>query len=138
MSEVALDIATAIASGAGGSLGASSASAISRLVSALREKLRGNPAARRTLDTAVDPPVDPAAREDLRALLGELIAQDADFGTWLGNLWAEIAQELHADASKSVNSVSGTVLGNVVQARDVHGGINIGRKFQLRLAHLPL
>lgn len=59
-------------------------------------------------------------------LLKKHIDGDAEFGTWLATLWADdVRPALEADASGSANVISGTVHGNVVQARDVQGSIHL-------------
>ncbi|MER7279633.1 hypothetical protein ABT369_34840 [Dactylosporangium sp. NPDC000244] len=44
----------------------------------------------------------------------------------LRNLWRELSPHLIAGHGGVTNSVYGIVEGNVVQARDVHGGITFG------------
>lgn len=122
MDDAIMGIVTAIASGAGGSIGAGGAAALGRLISALRVRFRGDPAARGTLEIAVESPGTRVAGEDLVAVLRARIASDPGFGEWLQSLWIEVAPEL--DAGKQTNVISGTVKGNVIQARDIQGGIH--------------
>ena len=128
MGDLAVEIVTAIATGAGDSLAAKGIEAVGRLISALRAKFRGDPGSRGTLEIAVEAPDDLAARENLVTLLRDRILHDAEFGEWLENLWAEVAPDIQEDASKSVNIVHGNVKGNVVQSRDVQGGIHLGKE----------
>jgi hypothetical protein len=127
MTDLAVEVVKAIASGAGDGLAARGIEAIGRLTSALRAKLRGDAMARGTLEIAIEDPGDANARGDLEALLRERIHHDAGFSAWLEALWSEVGPDLKVDASKSANIVHGNVQGDVVQARDVHGGIRIGR-----------
>lgn len=127
MADLAVEIVTAIASGAGDSLAAKGIEAAGRLVSALRARLRGDAPARGALEIAVEDPGDAAARGQLEALLRERISRDAEFRAWLEDLWSEVGPAIRLEAGQSANIVRGNVHGDVVQARDVHGGIHIGR-----------
>jgi len=62
----------------------------------------------------------------LRQALARAIADDSGFEAELRDRWSALSPHLNASAGDVINSVSGTVLGNVVQARDVHGGISFG------------
>ncbi|HEX4830573.1 MAG TPA: hypothetical protein VH478_05710 [Trebonia sp.] len=127
MVDLAAEIVTAVASGAGGSIGSRGAEAIGRLVAGLRERFRGRAESRGALEISLESPEDPVARESLASVLREHMERDPEFGEWLARAWAEIAPGGAADASNSANVISGTVQGNVVQARDVHGDIHLGR-----------
>jgi hypothetical protein len=122
MDDAIMGIATAIASGAGGSIGASGAASVARLISALRARFRGDPGARGTLEIAVESPGSQVAGEELVAVLRARTASDPGFGEWLLSQWLEVAPQL--DAGKQTNVISGTVKGNVIQARDIQGGIH--------------
>ncbi len=128
MVDLAVEVVKAISSGAGDRLAAMSMEAVGRLTSALRAKLRGDASARGVLEIALEDPGDAGAREDLEMLLRERVRRDAEFSAWLEALWSEVEPDLKMDASKSANIVHGNVQGDVVQARDVHGGIHIGRR----------
>jgi hypothetical protein len=58
--------------------------------------------------------------------LAQAAAEDPAFEAELRGLWREIMPYLNASDGGVVNTVSGTVEGNLVQARDVHGGIAFG------------
>jgi hypothetical protein len=124
--DVASEIVNAIASSAGNSLGAKGAEAAARMISALRAKLRRDPVSRGALEIAVEAPAEPAALESLVSLLRERAAKDTEFGAWLAGLWAEVRPDLQAGESTTVNVIGGTVYGNVVQARDIEGGVHFG------------
>jgi hypothetical protein len=128
MVDIAVEVVEAISSGAGDRLAAKGIDAVERLVSALRAKLRGDAGARGTLEIAVEEPGAAAARGDLEALLRERISRDDEFRAWLEELWSEIGPDVSMDGAGSANIVRGTVHGDVVQARDVRGGIHIGRR----------
>lgn len=124
MDDAVIGIATAIASGAGGSIGAGATAALARLIAALRAKFRGDPAAQDMLEIAAESPSSQAAEEDLVAVLRSRIASDPGFGEWLLSLWIEVAPQLESDGEKQTNIVSGTIKGNVIQARDIRGGVH--------------
>lgn len=126
MIDLAVQVVTAIVSGAGDSLAAKGVTALGHLISELRTKFRGDPAARGTLEMVLETPDDLAASEDLVSTFRDRILHDTDFSEWLAGLWAEVGPDLQVDASRSANVVHGNVQGNVVQTRDVQGGIHIG------------
>lgn len=126
MTDVASEIVNAIASGAGNSLGARGAEAVAHLISALRATFRRDPASRGTLEIAVEAPAEPTALESLVSLLRERAANDTEFGAWLIDIWDEARPHLQTSANTTINAVDGTVHGNVVQARDIRGGIHFG------------
>ena len=100
--------------------------AIGRLTAGLRDKFRRDPAARGALEIVVDDPTDAKARERLAALITQRLERDADFSAWLRTEW-ELAERAFAQVDDAgANSVTGNVAGSVVQARDIHGGVNIG------------
>lgn len=128
MVDLAVEVVKAIASGAGDSLAAKGMEGVGRLIGALRARLRGDARARGALEIAIEGPADAAAQADLEVLLRERILRDAEFSAWLQGLWSEVGPDIKADASTSANIVRGTVHGDVIQARDVHGGIHIDRR----------
>jgi hypothetical protein len=120
MIDVASEIVNAIAVGTGNSLGANGVAGAGRLISALRAKFRDSPEATRALEIAAEQPAEQPALDGLAALLRDRAAHNSAFAAWLDNLWAEARQE-------TSNVITGTVHGTVVQARDIHGDIHIGR-----------
>jgi hypothetical protein len=76
-------------------------------------------------ETEIDLPKD-ARIEILRRVLAQAIADDPGFEAELRDRWRELSPHLEVSAGNTVNTVSGAVSGNVVQARDVHGGISFG------------
>src|ERR1022692_4907368 len=120
------EIVRAIAAGAGDSLGSRGVAAAGRLISALRRKFRGDPESRGVLEIALESPDDLPVQEDLVSLLRRHILADPAFSEWLESLWSEVGPDLQVDTSRSVNIVHGEVRGNVIQSRDVHGGIHLG------------
>jgi hypothetical protein len=126
--DLASEVVRAMATGAGESISAQAMSAVERLISGLRAKFHGDPQARGTLEIALETPDDSPARENLVSLIRNRILQDREFSEWLESLWSGVRPDLQMDASNSVNIVRGDVKGDVIQARDVHGGIHIGRQ----------
>lgn len=58
--------------------------------------------------------------------LAEVEAAEPDFGPALRDEWAKVASVTQtADHGGVTNSISGTVSGNVVQARDITGGVHL-------------
>ena len=76
-------------------------------------------------ETGIDLPRD-ARIGILRRALAQAIADDPGFEAELRDLWQELSPHLGAGTGNTINNVSGAVSGNVVQARDVHGGISFG------------
>lgn len=124
MVDLAAEVAQAAASGAAGRLTAGGIEAVARLVSALRTKFRGDAGARGTLEIALDEPGDDGARGELEALLRDRVRDDPGFAAWLETLWAETAPGFKAD-NRSANVIHGTAVhGDIIQLRNVHGGIH--------------
>lgn len=120
------DLVAALGSNGGRALAEAAVAAIGRLTAGLRDKFRRDPAARGALEIVVDDPTDAKARERLAALITQRLERDADFSAWLRTEW-ELAERAFAQVDDAgANSVTGNVAGSVVQARDIHGGVNIG------------
>jgi hypothetical protein len=64
--------------------------------------------------------------EILREALAQAVADDPAFEAELRDRWLALSPHLSTGQGSVINSVAGTVEGNVVQARDVHGGISFG------------
>jgi len=64
--------------------------------------------------------------EVLHQALTRAVAEDPEFEVELRDRWQDLAPHLDARSRDMINNVSGPVSGNVVQARDVHGGISFG------------
>lgn len=124
MVDLAAEVADAVASGVAGRLAAGGMDAAGRLLSALRARLRGDAGARGTLEIAAEDPDDAPVRDALEVLLRERVRGDSEFAAWLESLWSELGPVIR-DSGRSANVISGTVHGNVIQARDIHGGIHL-------------
>ncbi|MBP2320023.1 hypothetical protein JOF56_000408 [Kibdelosporangium banguiense] len=92
----------------------------------VRNKISGRRQAVAALEAA-----DGKAKEspEVQALAGELatiVAEDPEFGTELRERWASV-QNVDHSTNTTINSVSGTASGPVIQTQTITGGINIGR-----------
>ncbi|GAA3722717.1 hypothetical protein HDA32_000809 [Spinactinospora alkalitolerans] len=119
MDEVTLAIAAAVAGKVGESLTESAKDALKRLRRVLRERFRGTPDAQAALEAAQDDPDDQAAVRELAEHITVTEVDDAE----VKGLTDELRP--HFSAGDVVNTVNGDVSGNVVQARDIHGGIRL-------------
>jgi hypothetical protein len=120
------DLVSALASSGGRAVAGAVASAIGRLAAGLRDKFRKDPTARGALEIVVDDPGDVEAKENLAVLLDQHVKQDPEFSAWLRTEWG-LVRPLIAQVDRSVaNTVCGNVSGNVVQARDIEGGVHVG------------
>lgn len=122
LAAVALTLATKAAEGLAEG-GKAAFAALARLV---RRQFEGHTSATVAL---VEAEAYPADDDRLRSLHDELVlaaAEDPEFRAQLQNLWRDLSPHLIANAGGVVNTISGSVEGHVVQARDVHGGISFG------------
>ena len=123
-SPVALVLATKAAEG----LAEGGKSALSALVSLVRRGFAHRPSAEAALGAAQDNPDDPRRIETLRYELEGVAADDPEFAAKLLAAWHDVQVHLNARDSGVINQIVGAVDGNVVQARDVHGGISFGTR----------
>ena len=122
LAAVALTLATKAAEGLAES-GKSAFAALARLV---RHRFEERPSGTMALLEAETHPDD---GERIRSLQHELelaVVEDPEFLAQLRLLWRELSPQLIATSDGVVNNVTGSVAGNVVQARDVHGNISFG------------
>ncbi|GAA2629243.1 hypothetical protein [Streptomyces axinellae] len=136
--DAALTLArTAAASAAGGAATAAGQSAWESLLSLARRATgRGaegqrDPGGQGAGAAGELTPVDPGDADQVRVLTGRLADRaraDEEFAAQL-RVWAEQhAPALRAEHSEVHNTVGGSaqVTGHVIQAGDIHGGINLG------------
>lgn len=118
-------IASALATKATDAATSAGRSAWVALVRLVRAKLApaGNTPA--VLRSALDHPDDPASITALAEALTQAAADDPHFAAQLHTLWDRARTELAVADDGIINQISGTVHGNVIQARDVtmRGGI---------------
>jgi hypothetical protein len=100
--------------------------ACAALVQFVRERCQRDKQAAKALESAQAG--DEAAIAALGVVLERLASVDADFGVRVRELWPQVAMELSAADNGVVNSVTGSVGGNLLQARDLHveGGLHFG------------
>jgi hypothetical protein len=103
--------------------------AYTALVQLVRSKLGSREDSQAIMGRAEATPGDVMCRKALAEHLHRAAADDGQFAEELHRLW-QAFQNAHASATESgvLNTVAGDVGGNVVQARDVRGGITFGRK----------
>ncbi|WP_203862727.1 hypothetical protein [Plantactinospora mayteni] len=97
--------------------------ALARLV---KRRFQGHGSSQAALAEAEADPADDTRIQSLREELAQATAEDPTFGHELQRLWRDLVPHLVAGTDGIVNHFSGSVGGNVVQARDVHGGISFG------------
>ena len=119
-------VAVAVATKAVEGVAESGRSALSALVGLVRRRFSGRPAAREALAAAEADPTDATRLDALRDALRQLATEDQQFEVEIRGVWKDLELRQLATGEAVVNSVSGTVAGNVVQARDIHGGISFG------------
>jgi hypothetical protein len=113
---VMIAIASAVAGKTTEALTAGAKNALGKLVELIRRRFARDDAAPKALEGA--------DADTLAAHLERLAAQDPEFARELRALWSQASTQLHAEHGGVINEVSGDVGGNVVQARDVTGGIS--------------
>lgn len=119
-------VAAAVAGKLTESVAAGAKAALSTLVRAVRNRLAADDQARRALAEADAAPADGDRVAALAGHLERLAAEDAGFAEQLRGLWSQTDARLQAHRGGTVNEVSGTVSGHVVQARDIDGGVKFG------------
>ena len=126
LTTIAVTLATKTAEGVAAG-GRAAFEALARLV---RRRFAGRPSARVALaDSEALTGADSLREiriEILREALAQAVADDPAFEAELREPWQALSTHLNASEGGVINSVSGTVEGNVVQARDIHGGISFG------------
>ena len=122
LAAMALTLATKAAEGIA-ELGRSAFTALAQLV---RRRFDGHPAATVALIEAETSPDDKERIRSLQTQLERAVAADPEFGAQLALLWSELVPHLNATSDGVVNYVTGSVEGNVVQARDIRGNIMFG------------
>lgn len=101
-------------------------SALRSLFELVKKKFDRDPEATDALTAAQAEPDSNERVETLSAALSKAAQDDPEFATRMFSLWDRAAGELRADRGGVVNQVSGQVSGQVVQARDITGGVSFG------------
>lgn len=124
LTTIAVTLATKTAEG----LAAGGRAAFEALAGLVRRRFAGRAAAQAALaerEGEIDLAAD-ARIEILRRALAQVVAENPGFEAELREGWLALSPHLSVGDGGVINSVSGTVEGSVVQARDVHGGISFG------------
>ncbi|MGI5180590.1 hypothetical protein ACQEVZ_30180 [Dactylosporangium sp. CA-152071] len=124
--EILTAIAVALATGAAEGLAGGGRAAFEALAQLVRRAFQGRASAHAALADAEANPADETRIGTLQQALTEAVAEDPAFETDLQAVWRDLSPHLTAGYGGVANNVSGTIEGNVVQARDVHGGISFG------------
>lgn len=122
LTAVALTLATKAVEGLAEG-GKAAFAALARLV---WRRFQGRGSAQVALAEAEADPTDDTRIQSLREELAQATADDPAFDHELRRLWRDLSPQPAASADGVVNNLTGSVGGNVVQARDVHGGISFG------------
>jgi hypothetical protein len=117
-------IATALVTGAAAALSDGVRTLVTKLASLVRERFRRNPSDQEILDSAVSAPSDHTTVRGLADALDRHMRADPVFARQLRALWTEIVAAEAGACDGVSNVIRGQVHGNVVQARDVQGGIS--------------
>jgi hypothetical protein len=119
-------VALTLATGAATGLTEGGRAAFAELIGLVRRRFQGRESAQAVLTEAETESVDDTRVQALRDELARATADDPVFDEELRRHWMDLEPHLTADAGGVVNNLSGSVGGNVVQARDVQGGISFG------------
>lgn len=92
------------------------------LYDVVRRKFAGDRAATATLEAADGATPDSPEVRELAEALADAAGSDPSFDAELRSMWNTVFQDISHDAVG--NQVSGNVHGNVVQARDITGGVS--------------
>ena len=122
LTTIAVTLATKSAEG----LAAGGRAAFEALAGLVRRRFAGRASAQAALAERESDSAADARIEILRQALAQVVAESPGFESELRERWLALSPHLSAGDGGVVNSVSGTVEGNVVQARDVQGGISFG------------
>lgn len=104
--------------------GALAARAATGLYELVKKKFAGNRDAEAALDAAEGAPEGSQQVQELAAALDTAEREDPDFAEALRTEWEQVSVHQQAESGGVTNQVSGTVHGNVVQARDIQGNIS--------------
>jgi hypothetical protein len=108
--------------------------AIGKLVQRVKERFAKDPGAEVVLASAQEDPDNTVWVDALAKILHRAEEADPSFGAELRELWGAAKAELAVNASKTEqqaksggtnNSNNGTISGNLIQARDIHGKITM-------------
>lgn len=124
--EILTAVALALATKAVEGLTEGGKAAFAALARLVKRRFQGHGSAQAALAEAEADPADDTRIQSLRKKLAQATAEDPAFGYELRRLWRDLSPHLVASTDGVINHLSGSAGGNVVQARDVHGGISFG------------
>lgn len=90
----------------------------------VKKKFAGSPQALGCLDGAEGSPPDSPEVHALSEELAKAESLDPQFTADLRAIWGRVSTRQRADHGGVVNGITGTVGGNVLQARDIEGGVS--------------
>ena len=125
---VAVAVASALAGKVAEAALAGGRSACGALLKAVRERFGRDKIAVAALEAAQCRPGDEFVVAELARVLERVMAEDAAFAAQVRVLWSRASVELSVGDDGVINSVTGTVSGHLIQARDMHveGGLRLG------------
>ncbi|MGH3774027.1 MAG: hypothetical protein ACRDRW_21995 [Pseudonocardiaceae bacterium] len=89
----------------------------------VKKKFAGSPPAAKALDDVEGSSLDSPEVYALSAELARAESSDPQFAADLRAIWGQVSTRQRADYGGVVNGITGTVSGNVLQARDIEGGV---------------
>lgn len=90
----------------------------------VKKKFAGSSQAAGVLDDAEGSPPDSPEVHALSEELARAESSDPQFAVDLRVIWRQALTRQRADNGGVVNGITGTVSGNVLQARDIEGGVS--------------
>jgi hypothetical protein len=97
---------------------------VTGLYKLVKQKFLDNPVAAAVLEAVRNGAEDPTAITKLGKEIEDAQTQDPLFAQGLQKEWQQISIGQRAEYGSVANQISGNVSGNVVQARDIQGGIS--------------
>lgn len=91
----------------------------------VKDQFADDPTATAILKAAAAADPDSPEVEALGVQLEQASENDPEFAARLRRTWESINTHQHADSSDANNHTAGYISGNVVQARDIHGGLHL-------------
>ena len=98
----------------------------SALLTLIQDHAKGDPALKHALTAAQQQPGNQTRINNLKEALELQAQRDPAFAEHLRSLRTQAHTEPHSSQGETVNQISGVVHGQVVQARDIHGGLIVG------------
>jgi len=126
MDPIMMAVATAVAGKLAETLTAGAKAALGNLVKLVKKRFAGDADAQHAMAEAQKAPDDADRITALARQLERLAAEDPKFAEQLRSIWSQASVQLQAQTGGTVNEVSGSVSGHVVQARDIEGGVSFG------------